>query len=125
MTDFDYKQAKKRVRQKKEFYKHFASALVIIGVCFAINEMTAPWYSWWIWVLIGMGFSVSMHFITVFGVPGLFRMDEDWEEEEIEKELRKRGKDKQYLEAPKSEEGLELKELEKDKRKNYDDSDFV
>ena len=125
MTDYDYKKAKKRVKEKKDFYKHFASSFVIVLICLVINAMTSS-YAWWLWVLIGMGFSVVMHFITVFGVPGLFKNDEEWEERQIERELRKRGKNRPYLQAPQQDDALELRELEKDSYQNYDeDSEFV
>ena len=79
-----------------------------------------PWKAFFI-VSGAISFSVVIHYLTVFGVPGIKVMDEDWEQFEMEKEIRKLKSKKefeQYLIERESEQ-LELKQLEK--RYNADD----
>lgn len=86
---------------------------------------------WFIFPLASWGVGLAFHYIGVFGIPGLGALSKDWEEREMQKELRRMGADEMELEEfpeprmnPKKmdiDDHLELKEV----RKNYDDSEFV
>lgn len=117
----EIKKAKKVVKKKKEFYQHLMSFVTVNFALIAINLLTSPGRIWFIYPMLGWGIGLMFHYTDVFGIPGFGMLDREWEEREIEAELRNiREKDPPKIEEKKEKE-LELKEL----RKNYDDSDFV
>lgn len=121
------KEAKKRVRRKKEFYIHFAvyipTMIFLAGLAIFLTPQV-----WW-WFLIpgsGWGLAMIIHYLAVFGLPGVGRLDDGWEAYQVEQELRKLKYQKKMEEYMKKEfdddferEHLELKDLEK--RMNKDD----
>lgn len=121
------KEAKKRVKLKKGFYIHFMvyvpSVIFLIGFAlFIIPDQL------WVFLLAvaSWGLAIAIHYVTVFGIPGVGRLDADWEAYELEKEYKKLKYKKEmenYLKDKLPEgtenEKLELKELEK--RINKDD----
>ena len=124
MPSDPYKIAKKKVKAKKEFYRHLTSFVIVNTFLFALNMFTSPFHYWFIYPLMGWGLGLASHYFSVFGIPGAGSLDEQWEEKEIEKELRKMDKENDTeLELPEDEE-LELKEFKK-LRKDWEDSDFV
>jgi len=123
-----YEIAKKRVEEKKKFYSHL-STYVVMGVFFYIlNYLSSPHHWWFYWPMLGWGLGLAMHYVKIFGIPGLIdEMTPDWEEKQIQAELsklKKRGMDISRPEQ-KDEKPLELKELEKRKRDSWDDSELV
>ena len=77
-------------------------------------------------VALFWGIAIMFHYLKVFGIPGTGILSKEWEEEEIEKEVRRMkgilGKDvdeEPEVELP--DEEMKLREL----RKDYDDSEFV
>jgi 2TM domain len=123
MTSDPYKIAQKRVKAKKGFYTHLVIYLIVNAFLFAINMLTSRQHFWFVYPLLGWGVSIAIQYFTVFGMPGTGRLDEKWEAEEMEKELRRMGKgDDDFKIEP--EDQLELKEFKK-LRKDWEDSDFV
>jgi hypothetical protein len=62
--------ARKRVRARGEFIVHAVMFLVgNLGV-YAIWQLTAARYPWFLWVLVGWGIAVVAHGLTVFLGPG-------------------------------------------------------
>ena len=129
-SDYHIRKAKKRVKAKKGFYFHFASYAIVITFLFIMNRLTSPYENWFIYPALSWGVGIAFHYIGVFGIPGIGTLSKDWEDQEIEKELRKMGQNQEVLELPKRKKSrneldmddhLELKEM----RKNYDDSEFV
>ena len=130
-----YKQAKKRVEKKKGFYKHL-SVFIAVGFFFlAMNLVTffngdadGP-NLWFFYPMLPWSIGLLIHYFSVFGLPGSNALSEKWEEEELAKELARLRRNRQgRLEAPvEPEEGLDLKELEKEKeaRPNWEDKDLV
>jgi hypothetical protein len=99
-----YHKAKKKVKAKKGFYMHFGSFCA-----------TTLW-----------GIGIVSHYIAVFGIAG--PSGEDWEEQELEKEMRK-IKRQHFVEAEEENitlpaDELELKEFKK-LRDEWEDKDFV
>ena len=122
MANDPYKIARKRVKAKKDFYIHLVVYICVNAFLFSINMLTSPGHYWFIYPLLGWGVSIAIQFFTVFGING--RLNENWEEREIEKELRKMKKPADDHFENKPEEELELKEFKK-LRKDWEDSDFV
>ena len=119
--ELKYKEAKKRVKRKKDFYEHLTTYIIISIFLVALNMFTSPGRWWFHWPVLGWGMAVLFNYLDVFGVPGIGPMDKDWEDKAIREEMNKMGGS---LPAPKGEkERLELKELQK--KENWDDGDLV
>ncbi len=84
-------EAKKRVKQKKEFFEHFRTYAAMSAMFFAINLFTSPGSWWFYWPIFGWGIGIVSHYFSVFGVPGVGVIDKAWEEQQLEKELRSMG----------------------------------
>lgn len=123
--DQKYKEARKRVKRKKDFYEHFTTYLIIGAFLIVLNFITSPGRWWWHWPVLGWGMAVLFNYLDVFGIPGLGPMNKEWEEKAIEEELSKMGEENSRLPAPKAKEELKLKPLKKQYRENWDDGDLV
>ena len=119
-----YKIAKKKVNKKKGFYSHL-SVFIAVGIFFfVLNMVTDPFDTWFFFPLLPWSVGLSIHYLSVFGFPGGALTDE-WEERELEKEMRRLDHKVEVPEPPHEiEEELELKEFKK-LRKEWDDGDFV
>jgi hypothetical protein len=85
-----YQVARKRVEEKKGFYTHLASYIVVNAMLVIIWALTGHGYPWFVWALAGWGIGLVFHFLGVFA----FNRGTAWESKEIEKEaerLRKEG----------------------------------
>lgn len=144
--DLIYQKAKKKVKAKKEFYKHLSAYVSVISVLAIINIFTSPFHFWFIYPAMGWGIAIVFQYFDVFGIPGIpsgGNPTQEWEEEEIEKEVNRMRRTKRYSTPPPStdevvpeleedivpdppapEDELELKEFKK-LRKDWDDTDFV
>ena len=80
-----YTQAQRRVRQKRDFYRNLTSYVFVNLLLFLINLFTSPGEWWFYWVLIGWGIGILAQARNVFAP----RFDSDWEERQIQAELRK------------------------------------
>ena len=117
----EIKRAKKKVKKKKEFYQHLMTFVTVNFALLALNLLTSPGKLWFYFPMLGWGIGLMFHYVDVFGIPGFGMLDKNWEEQELDAELRKmRDIDAPRLEEPRERE-FELKEL----RKNYDKSDLV
>lgn len=121
----EYQLAKKRVAAKKGFYGHFGIYLMVIGMLIIINLLNYDGEAWFQYPAMGWGISVAIHYLTVFGLPGL---GEDWEEKAIQKEIQKIEKQKyksnQYTDNElilEDYEKLDLQERVKRPQKRWDD----
>jgi 2TM domain len=84
-------EARRYVRRKRVFY-------IVLGIWIALSVM---WFlidlsdggdSWWFyWPMLGTGIGVAITGIVLLGIGGLF--GDEWERREIEKYLRRRGKE--------------------------------
>ena len=86
-----YKQARKRVEEKKGFFVHLTVYICVnIGLVLIWAFAAGGGYPWFIWPLGGWGIGILFHFLGVF----VFSRPTGWERREIEKEaerLRKGG----------------------------------
>lgn len=120
MSDETYERARERVEEKKKFYKHLSSFLVMSVFFFVLNALTAFGSWWFYWPILGWGIGIAMHYFQVFGFPGVGPADEEWERKEMNKELQRlEGK---YEEE---EDTLDLPEIEKSKEPKWRDEDLV
>lgn len=120
-----YIKAKRRVKAKKDFYIHFGSFISTSLFLFVVNYLTGPEFWWFLFPTMGWFIGIVSHYISVFGISGV--SGDDWEEQEVEKELRK-IKRQHYVDPEEDitlpDEELELKEFKK-LRDEWDDRDFV
>jgi len=88
--DKAYKQAKKKVRNLRHFYKHLLTFAVVIAFLHILNMMTSSYY-WAIWPTLGWGIGIFLHSIQLFDFAPFF--DAEWEERKIKQIMaRKAGK---------------------------------
>jgi hypothetical protein len=79
-----YAQAMKRVEEKKGFFVHLLTYVVVNAALVVIWLMTSPGgYPWFIWPLFGWGVGLTFHFLGVW----VFDRKTDWEQREIEREV--------------------------------------
>lgn len=58
------------VRRKIGFLRHFFVFVVVLVGLAIINNVTYGGYQWWLWVALGWGVGVSIHFLTAFLIAG-------------------------------------------------------
>ena len=79
-----YRQARKRVEEKKGFYIHLMTYVVInIGLILMWAFVTGGGYMWFIWVLGGWGVGLASHFLQVFA----FNKAGGWEKRQMDAEI--------------------------------------
>ena len=118
-----YLEAQRRVRQKAKFFKHLYTYVIVVGIMFFLTLFRGRPFAF-IPVALFWGIAVLFHYLKVFGIPGSGILSQEWEEEEIEKEIRRMkgllgNEEEEEMELPADE--MKLRELQKD----YDDSEFV
>ena len=127
----DYKMARKRVKEKRDFYGSLGSYVVVIGMLFFINIFTDSSYLWFLWPAMGWGIGLFFQGMKVYGGS---RFGNEWEEREIEKELSRSNRKRQKRAAslpPPRQDLLDETERVRDRlrpkrvREDYDDSEFV
>jgi hypothetical protein len=86
-----YEAARKRVEEKKGFYSHLATYIVVNIVLVLIWAFTSHGYPWFVWPLGGWGIGLTFHFLGVF----VFHKETNWQRKEIEKEAERLRKSSQ------------------------------
>lgn len=79
------REAKKRVKRKKDFYGHLATYVAISVFLIVLNMITSPGKWWFQWPVIGWGMAVLFNYFDVFGVPGVGPMNKEWEQKPFRK----------------------------------------
>ena len=77
-----YRLARKRVKDKKEFFSHLMVYIVINAMFVVIWAITRAGYPWFVWPLLGWGVGLAFHGLSVF----VFDGTGNWEKSEVEKE---------------------------------------
>ena len=118
-----YKEAAKRVKEKKGFFYHFIAYLFTLGMLsFIMNFENGGNFFPVIIVALSWGIGLAIHYFSVFGTEhlGFLGFNSNWEEDELAKEvdrlarmreLKERIEDERLL--LKDSESLELKEIER------------
>ncbi len=83
----EYIEARKRVAELKDFYKHLTSFIVVNLGLFTINLIFSPNDLWFYWTFFGWGFGLFFHAIYVFEIFPYF--GKEWEKQQIKKILEK------------------------------------
>ena len=120
-----YQKAHKRVKQKKGFFTHFG-VFVSVGIFFFLmNMLTDPFELWFFFPLLPWSIGLMIHYFATFGLPGTKILTEEWEQEELAKEIQRLKRERGYQEPEdtqgeipsEEQEELKLKDLKKVKRK--------
>ncbi len=121
--------ARQRVEEKKKFYSHLTTYLVMSVFFVLLNLFTSPGRWWFVFPVLGWGIGIAIQYIKAFGPP-MLAPGADWEARALQEELRKLGI-KEESEAPTAhqqqstpdlpDDHLSLKELQK----RYDEKDLV
>jgi hypothetical protein len=95
MEDKKYKEAKKRVKDIKDFYSHLTIFLVIVIILTIINMTTFIMHSeegnlWFLFPLCFWGFAVLMHGLRTF----VFGRGSSWEKRKIKEVMDKMDEEK-------------------------------
>ncbi len=118
-----YYKAKQRVKRKKGFYIHLTIYMIINLIFLFISYMDGQGFQW-LYICLFWAVGLIPHYFGVFGFPGKEKvLSNEWEEREIQRELDKMEHNQSPLDYE-EEEGLELKELNKQSRE-WDDKDLV
>ncbi len=83
--NYDEEAAINYVKDLKSFYTNLAIYIFLIPCLWALNLYVSPGYMWIWWVIMGWGFGIVSHGLTVFEVTNLF--GPGWEKRQIEKRL--------------------------------------
>ena len=126
------KKAKKKVEQKKGFFVVaiiFGSiSAILFVISLNLNSNAAFWVNFPTLIFLMI---LAIMYISIFGIPFGGVLAEDWEEQEMEREMNRLYRKHRLLEQTDEnnlteEERLELKELDRLKRKwDYRDEDLV
>jgi hypothetical protein len=127
MDSKQYQKAKKRVKKKKEFRDHLKSFIGVNAVMLGMGLMFG-FFNAWLMVVFFWGIGLVFHFMETYGVPGLGN-DEEWEEKEMEKELRRMEREGSREEPRQDEidpdDFLDLDSPTPVKEKSYREEDLV
>ena len=85
-----YKEARKRVEEKKGFFTHLAVYIVVNIVLIIIWATTGAGFPWFVFPLAGWGIGVLFHFLGVF----VFSRQTEWDRRQIEKEAERLRKNR-------------------------------
>ena len=61
-----YEEARKRVKEKKDFYGHFSSWAIVNLLLIIIWALSSRGYPWFLWPLCLWGVFVLLHYLRVF-----------------------------------------------------------
>lgn len=124
MNHQNYREAKKRVKSKKEFFEHVTIFGVMSVFFFLLNALTAFGNWWFYWPIFGWGIGVVFHYFEVFGFPGIPQMSEEWEEHQIREEMKRLEQTNAPYDPDEDYDELELRQVQKEKKK-WEDEDLV
>ncbi len=119
------KKAKKRVEEKKGFYGHLSTYIAMAIFFMVMNFVTWDGEFWFFFPLLPWGVGLLIHYFSVFGLPFNQILSSDWEDKELAKEIQRLQQKKGVDVSEISDEQLELRELEKQKSKDWREEDLV
>ena len=88
MNDEKYEEAKKRVKELKDFYRNLITYVAVNIFLIVINLITSPDSLWFYWVTIFWGIGIVLHASKVFILKGKF-LGKEWEEKKIKEMIEK------------------------------------
>lgn len=127
-----HKKAKKKVEAKKAFYITafiFGGVSAILVTLSLIIRLEFRVVIWLLFPMVIFAVVLLIMYFSIFGIPGTGLLSEDWEEEEMNREVfrlyREKGIQIPEEDALSEEDRLELKELERLKEKWERRDDYV
>lgn len=94
------RQARRKVRSKKWFFRHFSIYLVVSLFFFSMNVLDGIHDPWFLYPVISWGTLVAIQYLWTFGLPFTKAGTREWEERELARELAKSGVHYQEEEHP-------------------------
>ncbi len=95
------RQARRKVRSKKWFFRHFSIYMVIGIFLFCMNVLDDGLaYPWFLYPVISWGTFVAIQYLWTFGLPFTNAGTREWEERELARELAKSAPHHYQEEAP-------------------------
>lgn len=88
MNDERYEEAKRRVKELKDFYRNLMTYVAVNILLIVINLITSPDKLWFFWVTIFWGIGIVLHASRVFILKGKF-LGQEWEEKKIKEIMEK------------------------------------
>jgi 2TM domain len=79
------REARRYVKALREFYGLVLLSFAVVAVTGAVNVLTSPGRSWFLWVAFGMAVAVLFSGVRLFGRSRLFGAD--WEARHIQRYL--------------------------------------
>lgn len=122
-----YKKAQKKVKAKKGFFVHFLAYAFVIAMLYAImyfdgNGEILPV------IIVGLswGIAIAIHYFTVFGTENLsiLGINPNWEEEELEQEIKKLKRKRELKENLRNEKEL-LEDLDNFELKDFNENEIL
>ena len=83
-----YLKAQKRIKEIKGFYAHVMVTVLVIPFLIFINLQFVPQFHWFWFPIGGLGLSLVIHWIAVFGFSAI-GLGKDWEERKIKELMEK------------------------------------
>ena len=89
MEDIVYRHARKQLSKKKKFYRHLSVFIPVVLFFFILNMVTLGEEPviWFFYPVLPWGVAVLIHYFSVFGLPWTHALSEEWEEEQLQKEI--------------------------------------
>jgi len=81
-----YAEAKKRVKEKNDFYVHLTIYLIVNSILIITWALSGGGYPWFLWCLGPWGIGIVAHFLGVFVFPKGDKIAVEKEAERIKKE---------------------------------------
>jgi hypothetical protein len=80
-----YEAAKKRVKDKRDFYGHLIAYLIVNSILILVWALSGGGYPWFVWCMGPWGIGVVFHFLAVFVFPTSATKERQAIEKEVEK----------------------------------------
>jgi len=112
-----YEEARERVKKKKDFYGHLTTYVIVGIFFFVLNMLTSPFDWWFYWPMLGWGIGLASHYFSAFGLPGTEALDDEWEEQEIQREIRRLEYRNRRPQHASDDEEMELNDWREQERK--------
>lgn len=122
--------ARKRVKTKKGFYIHLQVYVVVNAFLFIITTLEEGTLFASYPAALSWGVGLAIHYLVVFGFPGIDGSSSEWEMREYEKERDKLAQNQPRRLPEERHDNLDLDEIDQrlnreEYRPNYDKQDLV
>jgi hypothetical protein len=102
-------------QEKVKFFKHLTSYVIVNAAMLAVNALNGT-YRNWLPVIIFWGIGLAFHYVKAFGFGSQGLGSKEWERKMLNKDKDQDFDDDEYL---------ELKEMDKEPKRNWREEDLV